>query len=801
MSRTKHIDQHAARRRAIAAVGLTTCLLAGAALALTDDESTVREQRIAVNGVRDIVEIEFDRWGVPTIRGRSFEDVVFGHGFVHAQDRFFQMDGARRLAAGEAAALAGPAVVDADIEARRFRFRHVAEQVVARLDDDERVILDHYTDGVNAAIEAMSTPPFVYQLLQVDPEPWTAADTVLVQLGMFDMLHTGGSIERRNGVMHDALPEELARFLMPRASRFDALLLPHVLRDGHLVNDWTPMPIPGPDVIDLRERAVLPTPDDIVEPAPLALGSNNWAVAGSRTHDGRAILANDPHLRYMVPGVWYRSVLEWDGGRAAGLSLPGSPGISIGANDHVAWGFTNFMGDFQDYIIVEVHPDDPARYRTPDGYEPFGEVVEEIEVRGRNAERLTLRTTRWGVVIDDDHAGRPLVLKWTALGPEMVNLHFLRIMSTTSIDDAVEVARSWFGPAQNVVMADADGRIAWVVSGYLPKRVGFDGTRPMSWAEGDVRWDGHIDETDRPMLVDPEPGILFTANNRTMPLEHAKRLGGIWTAGTRARRIGELLAQDRMFTERDLFAMQHDTRIAVFDQYREALFDAADRRVPDDDLINRGLKMLREWNGRADGDQPAVHVLDAYRRRLEERVIAPLVMPCRELDERFSYRSFMSDEVVLRLIEDRPPHFLPPGHDDWDDFVISVWRDVLIDLEQRTDAAPEGIETPWGDVNRLRMTHPLSTFMPFMAETLDMRGVPQPGHSHAVRVARPRFGASARLVVSPRALDEAILQTPAGQSGNPNSPHYRDLHDQWLHEHPTPLMPRETHRRLTLPHE
>jgi penicillin G amidase len=773
----------------VALIGQSAVVSAGA---------TVTEQQIVVDGLQRQVVIERDGYGVPTIRGSDFFDVIFGHGFAQAQDRFFQMDGTRRLAAGEVSAIAGPALLESDKAARRHRFRDVARRIVEDLNDFDHAVLEHFTAGVNAALEQMPGRLFEYSIIQATPKPWAIEDSALVLLGMFDMLQIEGAIERRVGVMHAALPEELAKFLTPRASRFDALLLPHVLNDGQLVNDWEPMPIPGPEIIDLRDLVAASVSDDLVEPAPIALGSNNWAVAAARTKDGRAIIANDPHLPYMVPGVWYRTVLEWDGGRAAGLSMPGAPGIIIGTNEHVAWGFTNMMGDFQDYIIIEVHPDDPSLYRTPNGYEPFGEIVEEIEVRGRNAERLTLRSTGWGIVTDEDWQGRPLVLKWTALDPQMVNFRILDMMYAESLDDAVDAARSWHGPSQNIVIADADGRIAWVVCGYLPKRVGFDGMTPTSWACGNVGWHGQLDESRRPALIEPEDGILFTANNRTVPLDHAIELGGIWTTGTRARRIGELINHDRRFNERDLFDAQHDTRVPILDFYRDALIDAVDKDPPEDQLVHRALRILHEWNGRADDDQPAVHLLDQFRRMLERRIISPLVAPCHELDPNFTYRWFMSDEVVMRIIEEKPVHLLPPGEDDWATFLISAWRASLESIERRVDTLPDGIRTPWGEVNRLQMAHPLAAMMPFLAERLNMSEVPQSGHSQAVRVATPRFGASARLVVSPGRLEDAILQTPAGQSGDPNSPHYRDLQEAWLTGEPTPLLPGQPHSRIRL---
>lgn len=764
-------------------------------------DSAMPAEDVPVACLNHAVEITFDDRRVPNIDARTLNDAMIALGYVHANDRFFQMDGMRRLAAGELAAAFGPPMLTLDKRYRPYRLRRVAAEVVEQLDDEMRLALDRYAKGVNHAINTWDQPPFEYASLNVPVKRWQPEDSVLVMLVMFDMLHIEGDLEKRIGVMRDALPDEVVEFLTPRTSRFDALLIGG--EPGS--NDWEPMPIPGPDVIDLRAQSLLPDEvlAELVQTSPHALGSNNWAVAGTRTKDGRAILANDPHLAHNVPPIWYRAEMHWLNHELSGLTLPGLPGVVIGSNGHVVWGFTNSMYDFQDQIIIEVDPDDPTRYRTPDGYEQFGEIVEEIAVRGRGVERMTLRTTRWGVVTDEDHRGRPLVLKWTALEPEMVGLNVLDIALARTLEEGVEAFRNWRGPSQNVLLACREGRIAWVVSGVIPKRIGFDGTHPVSWADGDARWDGAIDEDDRPVIIDPPGGILFTANNRTISRDRAENLGGIWTVGSRARRIFELLEDAGNLTEQDLFKMQLDTRLALLDFYRDLALEAIEINEAHENLsgsererldISRAL--VEQWNGTADGDQAAMRLLNTFRRLLHQRVIGPLVAPARQLDGSFAYRWFMEEEPLRRILEERPEHLLPRGEQDWSSMIGHAWLNAIDRAERQGGGA--GLAMRWDEANRLTAKHPLGDLVPGFGRALHMPNDPQPGHSHALRVATPTFGASARMVISPGRESDGILHTPGGQSGDPRSPHFKDGHIDWLHGRATPFRTRDAVERNTL---
>ncbi|MHC5003403.1 MAG: penicillin acylase family protein [Planctomycetota bacterium] len=747
------------------------------------------EGRVAVEELAAPVTVQRDAMGVPVIEGADLPDVVRAQGFLHGQERMFQMDLLRRRAAGTLAALLGPPALPSDRQMRRHRFAAVADELLARLPDRHRLMLEAYAAGVNAGVADLGAAPPEYRVLGDAPAAWRARDGLLVMLAMFDVLHMNARFEERLGVAAAALPAELVEFLTPEADRFAAPLLAGDDGDG-----YRPLPVPGPDVVDLgrapwgdaidgaRGAAAPPVPP--LAP-PLAAGSNGWVVAGSRGAGGMAMLANDPHLPLTVPNIWYRVQLQWPGRRVVGVSLPGVPGVIIGSNGHVAWGFTNTTGDFQDLVVVEVDPDDPSRYRAPDGYEPFTTITETIEVRGGAAVTLELQSTRWGVVTDHDFRGRPLVLKWTALHPSMINMEILDIGLAESLEEGLAIARRWWGPSQNVMIADREGRIGWVVSGYLPKRVGFDGKTPRSWADGDVGWEGALPESERPVVVDPDGGALFTANQRTLPTDRAHPIGRAWAPPVRAWRIRERLAEKVTFDHADLLDVQLDTRSPAHDFYRDlALAVTADD--DEDEDLRAARAAVERWDGTADVEAVGLPVLEAMRRELLGRIVDPLVAPCRALDPGYRHFWFLVDEPVRRILEERPPHLLPPGEDDWDEVVRDALRDAVRRVRERSGA--DDVAVTWGAINRARIAHPLAAAAPAYARLLNMPESPLPGNLDTIRVAGRGFGASMRLVVSPGREELGVLHMPGGQSGHPLSPHYRNGHAAWLEGRPAPLL-------------
>ncbi len=319
-------------------------------------------------GLRASVRIERDALGVPTIQGGNRPDVARATGFLHGQDRFFQMDLLRRRAAGELAEIVGRVAVKLDREIRVHRFRSVAERVVGAGSPEERALVQAYAEGVNAGLAALGGKPFEYLALGVNPAPWRPEDSVLAALAMFATLQDPkGGRESDLGLMHDLLPAPVFEFLAPRGTECDT---PDV--GGAL----PAAPLPGPEALDLRNRGRDPgrLPSEAArDPEPdHQPGSNNWAVAGRLTAHGGALLANDMHLGIAVPNTWYRVTLSWPGSdgdtnRITGVTLPGTPAVVVGSNTHVAWGFTNTEGDWSDLVEIEADPRDKDTYLTPGG--------------------------------------------------------------------------------------------------------------------------------------------------------------------------------------------------------------------------------------------------------------------------------------------------------------------------------------------------------------------------------------------------------------------------------------------------
>ncbi|MDG2422519.1 MAG: penicillin acylase family protein [Phycisphaerales bacterium] len=715
------------------------------------------------------VTIRLDGRGVPTVVASNMHDAYRGEGYIHARDRFFQMDMMRRFASGEMAALGGKIVLDLDRQARIYRGRKTCKAIFDALSDREKGILESYTQGVNAGLASMDDIPPEYQMFRGTPAPWTPVDSLLVNFSMTMTLTSGSSVELDRWALHRNGSKEWIDFLLTANDPRDRPMIKSP--DG--VEQMPPLPPPA--------SKSMPTPS-VVEDVSSgeSPGSNNWAVAGSRTASGGAILANDPHLLLTLPGIWYRIRMQWPDADLMGLSLPGLPGVIIGTNGHVAWGFTNATIDLQDYVIVEADPDDPSRYRVPDGWESFDVQDEIIEVVGGAPEILESRWTRWGPVVEEDHEGRPIALAWTALRPEGTNINVLDMASARNVEEAVEVLRGWHGPPQNVLLADSDGHIGWILTGWIPARRGFDGRYPVSWADGTRGWSGPIDETLRPVVINPEDGILYSANNRTVNLEHGRLLGEEWATPDRVERIVELLGDRDELDEEDMLEMQLDTRVPSLELYRRMALNAVPQDHPDAN-VRKARSLVEAWNGHSDADEIGIRVLMSYRRKVDAGARRGLMAA-----SGINAPSYALPSAPIRYVHQHLPEgYLPAGHDSWED----MHRQFFEETVSMMVGGEQGLDYTWGQQNTSEISHGLISALPgFMRESMSVR-MPQSGYWGSVKVAGKRFGASARMVIDPAHPERAILQTPGGQSGRYDSPYWMDFHMEWHQGDPTPMEP------------
>jgi penicillin amidase len=536
-----------------------------------------------------------------------------------------------------------------------------------------------------------------------------------------------------------------------------------------------------------------------------AIGSNNWAVAGSRTSHGGAILANDMHLGLSVPNTWYRASLAWPDparpgreSRLTGVTLPGTPVVIVGSNTRVAWGFTNSYGDWNDLVVVEVDPGDPDCYFAPDGRHRFERERETIRVSGASAESLEVVSTVWGPLVDKDHLGRPRALRWTAHEPSAINFNLLRLEDAQTLEEALDTANASGIPPQNFVCASSDGRIGWTVAGLIPRRVGFDGRLPGSWRDGSHRWDGWLAPAEVPRLVDPPSGVLWTANARTVGGEPLGRLGdGGYALGARARQIRDDLQARVGVSERDMLAIQLDDRAVFLEHWHELLLATlTPGAVAADPRRGELRRFVERWGGRAQVNSVGYRMVRTFRGFVIEKTIGPLTAACRKADDRFRYLNLPQLEgPVWRIVTERPPHLLDPAFKSWNEQLLAA---VDATLEYFRKQGGDLGACTWGERNTASIRHPLFGAVPLVGQLLDMPGDQLPGDSNMPRVQTPDFGASERMVVSPGHEDRGILHMPCGQSGHPLSPYYRAGHGDWVRGEPTPFLPGPTAHVLKL---
>jgi len=769
------------------------------------------EGELPLAGLAEPVRVERDARGVPVVRGWSRLDVARATGFLHAQERFFQMDLLRRRAAGELSEIFGEFALEMDREVRPLRLRRAAHRAMASVSRQERAMLDAYTEGVNAGLQTLGAMPFEYRMLRVEPQPWLPADTGLCVMAMFLTLQQGQA-EREStlGLMHDLLPPELVEFLVPRGTEWDAPL------EGA---PFAQPAMPGPEVLDLRLEQSRPLarispgvpPGALgplhVEDADHALvhGSNNWAVAGTHTAHGGALLANDMHLGLDVPNIWYRASLVFPAPegerRITGVMLPGVPFVVVGSNGHVAWGFTNSHGDWSDLIVLETDPDDPGEYLTPEGPRAFERATETIRIRGGEEEPLEVLSTIWGPVVDEDHRARRRALRWVPLLEGGLDTAFSMMESARNVDEALALAAEVGIPHQNLVCADSSGHIGWTIVGRIPRRVGFDGRLPGSWADGSRGWDGWLDVEEYPRIVDPPSGRIWTANARVVSGERLDTIGfGGYALGARARQIRDDLMDIDAASETDMLSVQLDDRAVFLERWRDLILDVLDAETTGGHPERaEARRWVDAWGGRARVDSIGYRLVRAFRNQVARASLEPLVAPCRKADERFDgigQATRQWEGPLWALVTERPLHLLAPRYHSWQALFVAAFDEILDEILGEKEGGLA--ERTWGEHNTVLIRHPISYGAPALRRWLDMPREALPGDTHMPRVQTPRSGASERLAVSPGREEEGYFHMPGGQSGHPLSPHYGDGHGAWARGEPAPFLPGPPAHVLTL---
>ena len=808
-------------------------------------------------GLTAPVKIQRDSLGVVTLEAANRVDLAYATGFVHGQDRFFQMDLSRRFAAGELSEVFGKVALDQDRQARSFRFRKLAQEVVQQSTTEQRAIIEAYAHGVNAGLHSLHSRPWEYWVLGGPPVAWKPEDTVLVVYSMWWDLQANGfkrELLRREinarigGKECDAGWKCGLRFFYPARTEWDAP--DGVLPDAStaVASDIVPAAsgVPGPDVLNVRgaapaapapaasgssppsrDKGPLPAngPSAAVGPSPDAslwaravwalagpatndnlhdVGSNSWAVAGRLTTTGAALIANDMHLNQRVPIVWYHARLRITGSAAepaldmTGVTLPGAPLLVAGSNGHIAWGFTNSYGDWLNVKLVPCTAVSADELQTPSESVPLTVEREEIAVKGQAPVVEEIQSGPAGILLKAQPERRMCWFgSWLATVPAATNLNLIGMEQATSVEAALNLAPTVGIPHQNLVVGDREGHIAWTIFGRIPTNIGAE------------RANGHSPWTtpeSHPRIVDPQAGRLWTANARVTDDERQEAaiggdlasLGSEYDLGARARQIrDDLLALQGSVTPADMLKIQLDDRAVFLTRWKDFLLQLIDAdSVKDHPRRAEFRKQLESWSGHADADSVAYRLVRGYHSRVERAVWGMIGQALQIPPEDSTILPSQFEQPLWELVHEQPLHMLAADYPTWRDFLLATLDGTLVELDRTCHDKLD--QCRWGERSIVRIQHPLARALPVLAPLLDMPTVELPGDHDMPRVQEGAFGASERFAVSPGHEDQAYFHMPGGQSGHPLSPYYRAGFMAWAHGEPLPFLPGNAEHTLTL---
>ena len=779
--------------------------------------------KLSVAGLGAPVQVIRDRWGVPHIYAQNLVDLFMAQGYVHAQDRLWQIELQRRTGHGQLAEVFGPIALDTDRFLRVLGFSRVARHEVELLEGEASLAIDAYVRGINAYIARHARRlPIEFTILRLRPRPWQPADVLVWGKMMALNLSRSWTTDILRAQIVAAVGAERASLLEPEYLADHPLTIPAGVRYSADI---------GADALRIA-GAVLP----FARSDEGGQGSNAWAVSGARSTTGKPLLANDPHLMLQIPSLWYENHLSCGDYHVTGASIPGSPGVVIGHNEQIAWGMTNGENDVQDLFIERFDPADPSRYEFRGVWEQAQVVREEIVVRGQPKPVVEeIRITRHGPVItslipsdqrpptiedrglkiedsdasvdetrssilyplSSDHPSvadrrssdsEELALRWTALDPGQIVKAVLALNRARDWTSFRAAVACWTVPTTNFVYADVEGHIGYAFGGDIPIRAKGDGRLPVPGWTGEYEWTGVIPHDQLPHMLDPEEGFVVTANNRIVGDDYPYPIPSEWLPGYRAARIRQLIEQTARHDARS-FGRMHGDRRSLPGLELAALAGRLPAPTP---TAQHARELLATW----DGDLSAESVGGAIYARLREKLLfavyGEVAGPLGTVTGLGGMASLPSNSYlwralpqVLRRAADRDDSWLPGGR-TWDDLLAGAWEATLAEL--RDEYSDEVSTWRYGRFHTLTLRHALGS-IPALAPLLNRGPFPTGGDADTVWMGySPRQYAGLPFYVAPsyRQIcdtgnwDHSLSIHPVGQSGQPSSRHYADFVRPWL---------------------
>lgn len=662
-----------------------------------------------------------DSIGVPHIEAGTIEDALFLQGYVHAQDRLWQMDSLRRLVAGELAEIAGPRALPLDEEARRLRLRRIAEQEYSRLSAADRLVLTSYARGVNFFLEThQNALPIEFTLGGYQPRPWSGVDSLLAGIQIWRDLTSSGKDDIAKGTLRGVGNRSKVDYLFP-------------LRTG---SEFSP-------------------------------GSNAWAISGRLTASGKPLLANDPHLPWGLPSAWYLNHLRAPGLNVTGASLVGLPCVIIGHNDRLAWGVTNLHYDVQDLYVERINMQN-GQYLFRGQVEQAHAEREVIRVKDGKPIDFANWVTRHGPIWSSTPNGA-LAVRWMAAEPGVISFPFLDLNRARNWTEFLGGLRRFGGPGQNFVYADVDGNIGYHAAGRLPIRQAFQGDVPVDGASGNFEWEQFIPFDELPSAFNPASGMVITANQNPFPADYRYPVSGSFAPHYRSQQIRDRLRSRQGWKAQELLAIQKDVYSPFAHNLARRLVIALERRGVNRPELQGVTHMLRSWNGQMDKDLAAPFIVTLvfqnFRRMVAENAAGSTGAQ--------AYASVMSPAVLENLLRDKPKGWFA----DYDATLVHALTDAMEEGRRLQGRAPD--RWRYGGYLQLEVSHPVLRQIPYLGSYFTIGPVPMSGASTTVKQTVNRLGPSMRMVADTGDWDRSLQNLPFGQSGQPLSSHFKDQWDEY----------------------
>jgi penicillin G amidase len=791
------------------------------------------EGNVSLTGLQSTVTIDRDSHGVPWIQASSLGDLMTAQGYALAQDRLWQMDLLRRIASGQISEIVGPMALDLDREERTLGLYIAADAAAAHMDPQTQKIIEAYCRGVNAYIEQhQSSLPFEFTVLRYKLAPWKPRDTFLISAYMWQTLTTTWKAKLNRARITAKLGPDRARDLFVVDSPLDHILVgattpqksePQTTKTPRQSSDAEPIspPYSGDSRIHATEDSDAPSwlPSFLAQfrnETSQITGSNNFVVSGAHTASGKPILANDTHLEFSMPGIWYMLHLTAPGWNVAGFTFPGCPLIVIGHNDRIAWGFTNSNADVQDLYTETFNPANSLQFKVQfkgnDKWLNARARTEIIHVRHKPDETLQVITTRHGPIVsrDPNDANRAYALRWTLFEPGSLDFSFPLLGAASDWNSFVDVMQKIQGPGQNAVYADVDGNIGYILAAKVPIRASGHGELPVDGSNDNSEWTGYIPFDQLPKVLNPPAGIMATANARTVGPGYKYFLTDRWAGPERTERMYQLLTGRTGLRPSDANEIQNDI-VSLPDQFLAQQLQAASEHATSSDSRTTSLiGSLDKWNGSTNADSTQTSFLEFTRHALIRYLLAPylgnrvteyeLWEPDADYDN-----VWWRDKVFLQnVLTDRPAAWLPKEFQNYDQLLMKCADEAAAHIlprgpsENLSDAA-------WGHFHFLEILHPLGQ-KGLLRDFLSIGPMGQSGTLDTVRAMGYRHGPSMRLVADLSNFDNSLMEIPAGESGQPESPYYRDQFSDWFAGRaiPAPFTPAaadkaRAHRLVLLP--